>query len=205
MRFIFLLSSALFVLLFAGAGGADEFYRCVNEGAPPSIFQKKACELLPDPTLAAQPAVASPPEVSTPVVSSVAVAPLVKPVVPTAGPWSVTQLFFPEVGSGGERQAIVNNLRVGVGAMVDGGRVREITRTGVVMAHAGGETEVPFGREVAATGLVRGAAIPVSLQELGIEPSHLLLWQRLAAGRELLIMHNGLPLARLLPVPVEEK
>jgi hypothetical protein len=203
MRFIFL--AVPFFLLFSGVGGADEFYRCVNEGAPPSIFQKKACELLPDPTVAAQPASASLPEAAEPVASPVVAAPPVKPVLPVAGPWSVTQLFFPEAGSGGQRQAMINNMRVGVGAAVDGGRVREITRSSVIMAHAGGETAVPFGREVAATGLVRGVAIPVSLQELGIEPPHLLLLQRLAAGRELLIMHNGVPLARLLPVPIEEK
>ncbi|MBF0462135.1 MAG: hypothetical protein HQL87_12140 [Magnetococcales bacterium] len=195
-----LFSSVVLAFLLAAPGAADELYRCAGEGEPPRFFPKQACQLAPDPTVPPHPiptldAVPSPP-------------PVVQTPLPSAGPWTVTQLFFAEAdaaGHGGQREAIVNRLRVGIGALVDGGRVREITRNTVIMAHAGGETVVPFDRETMADGSGQ-QTVSVALDELDINQPHLLfLLQQMAAGKEVLLLNKGVPLARLLPIPTENQ
>ncbi|MEO5362748.1 MAG: hypothetical protein H7838_03880 [Magnetococcus sp. DMHC-8] len=186
-------------------GMAGEFYRCANEEGPPGFYQKEACQLLTDPTASPQPPVVAPQPVTAP-------APLPAPSAtgqpgPMAGPWTVTQILLPDdrQGRSGPREAIINHRRATIGTLVDGGQVREITRTDVLMRHPGGETRVPFGRTTTAAGFGRPPATPVTLEELGIDPARLLLLQQVAAGKELLLLHKGLPVARLLPVTPEEQ
>lgn len=94
---------------------------------------------------------------------------------------------------------MINHRRVGIGAWVEGGRVRAITRKFVVMSHPGGETMVPFGQKTAAnTTHPQAPPQTVTPQTLSRDLSHLL--QRVVAGETLLIVEEGIPLARLLPV-----
>ncbi|MBF0401837.1 MAG: hypothetical protein HQL90_13855 [Magnetococcales bacterium] len=176
-------------------GSAAEFYRCLGNEGPPLFFPQTACQLLSDPTTPSP--TSSIPEPSP-------APPAMPPDMPTtsAGPWQVTQLFVPAVNGNGHHwqpEAMINNRRVGVGAVVDGGRVQAITRTTVIMAHPGGKTVLPFGKQTTAT-TNRQPLSPVSPAELAAHLPHLL--HRLAAGEELLIVENGIPLARLQPVPV---
>ena len=173
---------------------ASEFYRCVIDHEPPSFFQKDACQLLSDPTVPFQPTDLSEVSVSTELDR------VQKPLT-RVGSWIVTQILVPFGGSadlGWKKQAVINNRRVGIGAVVDGGRVREITRTFVVMAHTGGETLVPFDQETVAAFDFK-PPLHVSLSEFGKRLP--LLLQRLALGEEVLLVRDGQPLARLLPVP----
>lgn len=186
----------VFLLLLAVEGSAAEFYRCAGDGGPPRFFPQESCQLLTDPTASIVPP--STPE-PTPTPSP---PPVLSPALPSVGPWTVTQLFVPNLnvaGYGWQAQAIINNRRVGIGALVEGGRVQAITRTFVVMAHPGGETVVPFGQKTVAKMTNRQAVVhTITPDALGSDLSHLL--QRVAAGEELLIVQEGRPLARLLPV-----
>ncbi len=189
------------VSLLATEGMAGEFYRCENEGEPPVSFRKEACQLLTDPTQPGSTTHSLPSLPPSP-------PPVTDQTPPSAGPWTVTQLFFPDAdpsSPGGYREAIINNRRVAIGTLVDGGRVQAITRTGVLMVHAGGETEIPFGRETTATGFIRPPALSVSLEELGLDLARLRALQQVANGKEWIITHEGTPLARLLPVIPEKK
>ncbi|MBF0183623.1 MAG: hypothetical protein HQM06_04425 [Magnetococcales bacterium] len=179
------------------AEGGD-FYRCNPEQGPAVIFPVAACQRLADPTQPPAPAVSPPSLPSPPPV----VAPPPPPVT-RAGPWTLSQLLLNDAEHGTNWQAVINNRRVSAGAQIDGGRVQEITRTHVLITHAGGESRLIPGRETHADGFARPEAISLTLDELGLDSSasRLLLLQRIAAGQELLIMHNGIPLARLQPMP----
>ncbi|MEO5340898.1 MAG: hypothetical protein H7837_10370 [Magnetococcus sp. MYC-9] len=189
------------LLWLAMQAEAAEFYGCVTDAGEHHSFPREACTLLTDPTqtLPAAPVRTAPARVRP--------LPEDKPATPVAGPWTVTQLLFPDPeqrARGWQNQAVINGRPVAVGALVEGGRLRQIGRHSVIIAHEGGETEVPFGRETTASGFVRPATVTISLEELGLQTSHLQLMQRLAAGKELLIQHNGQPVARLLPVEGSE-
>ncbi|WP_193771345.1 hypothetical protein [Candidatus Magnetaquicoccus inordinatus] len=108
---------------------------------------------------------------------------------------------------GSSWQALINQRRVTVGTWIDGGLVKEITRNHVLISHPGGEIRLVAGQEIYADGYSRPKIISLTLEELGLDSSasRLLLLQRIAAGQELLIMHNGMPLARLQPMPMPEK
>ena len=180
------------VLLWEGSGEGADFYHCKHNGEPVRIFPAQACQRLTDPTATRHTADApSPPP---PPIAKAAV------VTPNIGPWRVTQILLPnqkQAVRGWRKQAMINGHLRAVGDRVAGGQLREIARTGVRMVHPEGETWVPFGQETLVTGVRRIAARPITLAELGKE-SRLLQW--LAAGEALLIMHDGAPLARLLPV-----
>ena len=201
LRFLLCVVLACFIVVESLAA---EFYRCLAERQPPSFFQKDACQLLSDPTTPFQPA--NLPE-SLPAPKSLPAPETVAEQKPLSrlGSWTVTQILIASgdsLGSGWEKQAVINNRRVGIGAEVDGGRVRDISRTFVIMAHAGGETLVPFDQEtVAYLGLK--PQLKVAVPEFGkILPQVL---QRLALGEEVLIVRDGRPLARLLPVSQVER
>lgn len=171
---------------------AAEFYRCEAEGDSPRIFQKDACQLLSDPTTPFQESVAVPLE------SRIIQQPTIH-----LGPWYVSQLLMPaEVGKSrdGIKQAVINGRRVGLGDVVAGGRVQAITKQGVVLSHAAGETQVPFGQET----VVNWEPPPqwqLPWQDLAKDLPGLL--HRLTIGQSLLILKDGKPLARVLPVSPE--
>ena len=203
-------------------------YRCQGGDQPPRFFQRSACQLLTDPTTPFQPkgvvARATLPRPVHTLEPERGVWHVTQILIPSKLPRHTSASLG--TMATGRRQAIVNNRRVGVGSEVDGGRVRAITRGFVVIAHDAGETRVPFDEPIAqaiapaiapaidqaidqaiAPAIaqvtedavrVRTRPLRMLLREVGQVSPRLL--QQLANGGEVLIIHEGQPLARLRPV-----
>jgi hypothetical protein len=190
-------------LLYCVSAQGGDFYRCHGEQGAVVIHAAEACHLLSDPT---QPL---PPVAVAPVTPPTPPAPR-SPTRPTGnrhGPWKLSQILWVENTQGGHWQAVINHRTVTPGTEIDGGRVKEITRSQVTIAHSDGESHLVPGQVTQADGHSRPGTISLTLEELGLDSSasRLLLLQRIAAGQELLIMHNGMPLARLDPISTHEK
>ena len=171
---------------------AAELYRCEEEGDSPRIFRKDACQLLSDPTAPFQ---------ESAVVLSKSL--IIQQPKPRLGPWYVSQLFVPievDKNQDGVKQAVINGRRVGLGDVVAGGRVQAITKRGVTLSHTGGETQVPFGQKTVANG-TPPPLWQLPWQDLDKDLPGLL--QRLTAGQSLLILRDGKPLAKVLPISPE--
>lgn len=192
-----ILTIIIFICFSTREGTASEFYRCLDKDGTAHFFRERVCQLLPDPTVLPQ--AEHPAKPSNPAKPSTAT-PVLQEKRARVGPWTVTQLIVPSDRSNNfntEKQAIINNRRVGVGAWVKGGQVREITRTFVVITHAGGQTKVPFNRETSID-LIPIMPWKISSEKLSTDLPQLL--QRLLLGEEVVIVHEGKPLAHLHPV-----
>ncbi|MBF0098072.1 MAG: hypothetical protein HQM04_10190 [Magnetococcales bacterium] len=193
------------VLLYSVSAQGGDFYRCHGEQGAALVYPADSCRLLSDPTQPMAPAAVTPP-VAPPTPSVAAVAP-VQPASIRSGPWQLSQILWVENTQGGHWQAVINHRTVTTGTQIDGGRVKEITRSHVTITHPGGESHLTPGQTTQADGRNRPGTISLTLEELGLDSSasRLLLLQRIAAGQELLIMHNGIPLARLDPISTHER
>lgn len=202
---------ALLGILGAVDGWAAEFYRCSRGRQPPLFFAKDVCQLVADPTT---PSYLPPIPKSTTAQSTDQSTDQSTKIPPSSrlnplGSWRVTQILVPTVisdkmpdKSGWSKQAVINNVRVGIGDQVGHGRVQEISHNYVVMVHEGGETLIPFGQKRVAYATHKPIA-QVALPELAMQFSY--VQQQLEQGEKVLLLHQGKPLAWLKPVPSMEK
>lgn len=132
----------LLPFLSIGAAWADGGYlSCEGGDGRPVVYDRGACREGVDPFTPGDRADPAP-------VSDSASAD--GPSADGPGPWLLNQtMVTPEWNGprapGARRMALINQHRVRVGDVVDGGRVVAIARDHVLIRHDGGETRVPFG------------------------------------------------------------
>lgn len=209
-KHLYWLVFGLFCFFSISAGG-EELYLCKHTDGQDFFFQKDQCQLRSDPTtpfsdkpipikpipikpIPIKPPPSAPPEKKLKKPSKISLLP------PVVGSWEVTQILVStETASQKKRikkQAVINNLLVGVGDWVAGGQVREIVRDGVFITHVGGEAWIPFDWKTVVR-LPNKEGVHFKLEEVdGV----VLSWMdRVMRGETIILTKEGVPVIRLLP------